>query len=63
VLGHIYEHDRSSRLPYAVNLSRASISDPAWVRELVDLVQTSDVPGARLVFEVSEKWPWKTSTP
>lgn len=55
VLSHIYEHDRSSRLPYSINLSAASISDQAWVRELVDLVQTSDVAGARLVFEISEK--------
>ncbi len=55
VLGHIHEHDKTSRLPYSINLSSASIADQTWVRELVDMVRTSDVPGERLVFEVSEK--------
>jgi diguanylate cyclase (GGDEF)-like protein len=55
LLTHIHEHARSPRQRYSLNLSAASISDDAWVRELVDIVRTSDVPGDRLVFEVSEK--------
>lgn len=55
VLAHLHEHGRTHRQRYSLNLSSASISDSAWVRELVDLVRTSDVPGDRLVFEVSEK--------
>jgi EAL domain-containing protein (putative c-di-GMP-specific phosphodiesterase class I) len=55
VLTHLHEHGRTHRQRYSLNLSSASISDSVWVRELVDLVRTSDVPGDRLVFEVSEK--------
>lgn len=55
VLTHIHENSRLPRRRYSINLSAASISDSTWVRELVDIVQTSDVPGERLVFEVSEK--------
>lgn len=55
VLTHLHEHGRTHRQRYSLNLSSASISDSVWVRELVDLVRTSDVPGNRLVFEVSEK--------
>ncbi|MCW5605084.1 MAG: EAL domain-containing protein, partial [Burkholderiales bacterium] len=55
LLTHIHEHDRGRRSRYSVNLSAASVADAAWVRELVDIVRTSDVPGNRLVFEVSEK--------
>ena len=55
VLTHIHEHGRASRLPYCVNLSAASISDPTWVHEITDMVRTSDVPGKHLVFEISEK--------
>lgn len=55
VLTHIHEHSRPPLQRYSVNLSAASISDSAWVREMVDIVKTSDVPGERLVFEVSEK--------
>ncbi|MGE0559738.1 MAG: putative bifunctional diguanylate cyclase/phosphodiesterase [Burkholderiales bacterium] len=55
VLTHIYDHGKSSRQPYSINLSAASISDQTWVRELVDMVHSSDVPGERLVFEISEK--------
>lgn len=55
VLTHIHENSRVPHRRYSINLSAASISDSMWVRELVDIVQTSDVPGERLVFEVSEK--------
>lgn len=55
VLTHIHENSQLPRQRYSVNLSAASISDSAWVRELVDIVKTSDVPGERLVFEVTEK--------
>ncbi len=55
VLTHIHEHDRQPRQRYSLNLSAASIADSSWVREMVDIVQTSDVPGEHLVFEVSEK--------
>lgn len=55
VLTHIHENSRMPRQRYSVNLSAASISDGAWVREMVDIIKTSDVPGERLVFELSEK--------
>jgi len=55
VLTHIYEHGKASRQPYSINLAAASISDQSWIRELVDMLHTSDVPGERLVFEISEK--------
>ena len=55
VLTHVYDHGKSSGQPYSINLAAASISDRIWVRELVDMLRTSDVPGERLVFEISEK--------
>jgi len=55
VLTHIHENNRLPRQRYSVNLSAASISDNSWVREMIDIVKTSDVPGERLVFELSEK--------
>lgn len=55
VLTHIHENSQLPRQRYSLNLSAASISDGAWVREMVDIIKTSDVPGERLVFEVSEK--------
>ncbi|MBX9903271.1 MAG: EAL domain-containing protein [Burkholderiales bacterium] len=55
VLTHLHENSQLPRQRYSVNLSAASISDSAWVREMVDIVKTSDVSGERLVFEVSEK--------
>ncbi|MBY0270752.1 MAG: EAL domain-containing protein [Burkholderiales bacterium] len=55
MLTHIHENSRLPRQRYSLNLSAASISDSAWVREMVDIVKTSDVPGEHLVFEVSEK--------
>ncbi len=55
VLTHIHENSQLPRQRYSVNLSAASISDSTWVREMVDIIKTSDVPGERLVFEVSEK--------
>jgi len=55
VLTHLHENSQLPRQRYSVNLSAASISDSSWVREMVDIVKTSDVPGERLVFEVSEK--------
>lgn len=55
LLTHIHERTRMPMQRYSVNLSAASISDSTWVRELAEIVQTSEVPGERLVFEVSEK--------
>lgn len=55
VLTHIHENSQLPRQRYSLNLSAASISDSSWVREMVDIIKTSDVPGERLVFEVSEK--------
>lgn len=55
LLTHIHDHARGQRRRYSVNLSAASVADPAWVRELADIVRSSDVPGDCLVFEVSEK--------
>lgn len=55
VLTHIHEHGRTPQQRYSVNLSAVSISDGDWVREMVDIVQSSEVPGERLVFEISEK--------
>lgn len=55
VLTHIHELGKSSRGPYAINVSSASIADANWVRELVDMIATSGVPGERLIFEISER--------
>ncbi len=54
VLTHLHEQGTTSRQSCSVNLSAASIADAAWVRDLVDMVRTSGVPGNRLMFEVSE---------
>ncbi len=55
MLTHIHDHPNLPRQRYSVNLAASSISDSSWVRELVEIVQTSGVSGERLVFEVSEK--------
>jgi diguanylate cyclase (GGDEF)-like protein/PAS domain S-box-containing protein len=55
VLTHIHEQGKNSPLRYAVNVSAPSIADPNWVRELADIIRTSDVPGNRLIFEISER--------
>jgi diguanylate cyclase (GGDEF)-like protein/PAS domain S-box-containing protein/excisionase family DNA binding protein len=55
VLTHIHEQGKNSPLRYAVNISAASIADSNWVRELAEIIRTSDVPGNRLIFEISEK--------
>ena len=55
VLTHIHEQGNNSPLRYAVNVSAPSIADPNWVRELADIIRTSDVPGNRLIFEISER--------
>ena len=54
VLTHLHEEGAAIRLPCSINLSAASIADPAWVRDLIEMVRTSGVPGERLMFEVSE---------
>jgi EAL domain-containing protein (putative c-di-GMP-specific phosphodiesterase class I) len=38
-----------------VNVSATSIADDNWVRELAEIIRTSDVPGNRMIFEISEK--------
>ena len=55
VLTHIHEQGKNSPLRYAVNVSATSIADPGWVHELAEIIRTSDVPGNRLIFEISEK--------
>lgn len=55
LLTHIHDHARGQRRRYSVNLSAASVADRSWVRELADIVRSSDIPGHCLVFEVSEK--------
>jgi diguanylate cyclase (GGDEF)-like protein len=55
VLTHIHEQGTNSQLRYAVNVSATSIADPNWVREMAEIIRTSDVPGNRLIFEISEK--------
>jgi diguanylate cyclase (GGDEF)-like protein/PAS domain S-box-containing protein/excisionase family DNA binding protein len=55
VLTHIHEQGRNARQPYAVNVSASSIADPAWIRELSEMIRSSDVPGERLIFEISER--------
>jgi diguanylate cyclase (GGDEF)-like protein len=55
VLTHIHEQGKNSKLRYAVNVSATSIADDNWVRELAEIIRTSDVPGNRMIFEISEK--------
>ncbi len=55
VLTHIHEQGRNLRQPYAINVSASSIADTAWNRELSEMIRTSDVPGERLIFEISER--------
>jgi EAL domain-containing protein (putative c-di-GMP-specific phosphodiesterase class I) len=44
----------SRKLRYFVNLSRASISDPHWIRRLLTLLRASGVNPGQLVFEITE---------
>jgi len=55
VLTHMHEHGSGWRQPCAVNVSAASIADPNWIRELADMIRSSEVAGERLVFEISER--------
>lgn len=55
VLTHIHEQGEKSKLRYAVNVSASSIADGGWIREVSDMIRTSDVSGNRLIFEISEK--------
>jgi len=55
VLTHIHEQGKNSPLRYAVNVSANSIADSNWVRELAEIIRTSDVPGNRLIFEINER--------
>ena len=55
VLTHIHEQGSQPLQRYSINLSAASVSDRSWVREFVEIVQDSGVPGEHLVFELSEK--------
>jgi diguanylate cyclase (GGDEF)-like protein/PAS domain S-box-containing protein/excisionase family DNA binding protein len=55
VLTHIHEQGKNSKLRYAVNVSATSIADDNWVHELAEIIRTSDVPGNRMIFEISEK--------
>ncbi|RPI45843.1 MAG: EAL domain-containing protein [Betaproteobacteria bacterium] len=54
VLRHIAAHPARASLRYFVNLSRVSISDPAWVSRFQQLLSASPVPPGQLVFEITE---------
>jgi EAL domain-containing protein (putative c-di-GMP-specific phosphodiesterase class I) len=55
VLRHIVRHPPARRtLRYFVNLSRVSISDPAWVARFQQLLCAAPVPPGQLVFEITE---------
>jgi diguanylate cyclase (GGDEF)-like protein/PAS domain S-box-containing protein len=45
---------RDERRRYFVNLSRRSISDPAWVREFLGLLSSTSVDVRQLAFEITE---------
>lgn len=54
VLRHLARHPSSESLRYFVNLSRVSISDPAWVRRFQQLLASAPVRPGQLVFEITE---------
>jgi diguanylate cyclase (GGDEF)-like protein len=54
VLKHIANHPSGGSLRYFVNLSRVSISDPAWVRRFQQLLASAPVHPGQLVFEITE---------
>jgi len=54
VLRHIAQHPSGESLRYFVNLSRVSISDPAWVRRFQNLLASAPVRPGQLVFEITE---------
>jgi diguanylate cyclase (GGDEF)-like protein/PAS domain S-box-containing protein/excisionase family DNA binding protein len=55
VLRHIVAHPSPREsLRYFVNLSRVSISDPAWVRRFQQLLSAAPVRPGQLVFEITE---------
>jgi diguanylate cyclase (GGDEF)-like protein/PAS domain S-box-containing protein len=55
LLRHMESHDEIGRkVRYFVNLSRASISDQNWVRQIHRLLQESRVNPNQLVFEITE---------
>jgi len=54
VLRHIAHHPSGESLRYFVNLSRVSISDPAWVSRFQQLLSSAPVRPGQLVFEITE---------
>ena len=54
VLRHIVAHPARDSLRYFVNLSRVSISDPAWVARFQQLLLSAPVRPGQLVFEITE---------
>jgi len=55
VLRHIVAHPSAQdTLRYFVNLSRVSISDPAWVRRFQQLLAAAPIRPGQLVFEITE---------
>lgn len=54
VLQHIVAYPARDSLRYFVNLSRVSISDPAWVRRFQQLLASAPVRPGQLVFEITE---------
>jgi diguanylate cyclase (GGDEF)-like protein/PAS domain S-box-containing protein/excisionase family DNA binding protein len=45
---------RADDLSYFINLSRASIADPHWVRRFLRMLSAANVDHKRLVFEITE---------
>jgi diguanylate cyclase (GGDEF)-like protein/PAS domain S-box-containing protein len=55
LLRHMESSDEAGKkVRYFVNLSRASISDPDWVRQMHRLLQNAKVNPNQLVFEITE---------
>lgn len=54
VMQHLANHPSAESLRYFVNLSRVSISDPAWVRRFQQLLSSAPVRPGQLVFEITE---------
>ncbi len=46
--------DRAGTRRFFVNLARASITDPAWVRGFLETLRLANLPRGRLVFEITE---------
>ena len=55
LLLHMHENNQmGKKRRYFVNLSRMSISDPNWVKRLIDTLSISKADPSQLVFEITE---------